>query len=209
MSVAPPPGPPNVRRMLDAVRGENAAAAPPSVSAMLDAVRGGERHDSPPSVAAMVAEVRGGGAVSPPSTAAMLAAVRGVPVRAKRKATAPAAAAKGPAKKRSVADILAAARAADGGGAESKTAATPAKPAGGRPSVADILAKARGKAVANPKSGEQSSRLDRKADAPAPIPLSVAEMVRELRARERAVTVSTKPRRSVGGWFVRVFGSRA
>ena len=209
MSVAPPPGPPNVRRMLDAVRGGD--AVPPSVSTMLDAVRGDQSDSSPASVASMIAEVRGGAAsMSPPSTVAMLAAIREAPVRSKRKWTASTAVAKAPAKKRSVADILAAARAADGDGAGPKTTATPsAKPAGGRPSVADILAKARGKAVANPKSGEQSFQLDRKADAPAPIPLSVAEMVRELRARERAVMVPAKPRRSVGGWFARVFGSRA
>ena len=222
-------------------RGDANGVSPPSAAAMLVAVRGGAGVNgaaSPPSTRAMLDAVRGdaGDASSPPSVAAMLAAVRGEPVPSVEKprpADAPreepvtptagrpsvaailaAARAKdggdAPAKpqavkaggKKSVADILAAARAADGG---VKPAAKPPA-ATKRPSTADILAKTRGKAA---PAKIRAVAAEPAAPVPPPVPLSVPEMVAQLRAKEGAAVVPARPPGSRRGWWARLFGSKA
>ena len=217
--------------MLADVRGGSGElVSPPSAAAMLAAVRGdGSSEASPPSVAAMLAAVRGepvpaadsaparssprDGEKKPmptgrrPSVSAILAKARsqdGDPQDSDAKPQAASApAAKGDGGKRSVADVLAAARSADGAGKAAAKSA-PAKPAAKqRPSTADILAKARGKAVpaaaAKPKETAPTG--------PPPVPLSVPEMVAAIRAREAPVEPA-RPRRSSRGWWARLFGSR-
>ena len=217
--------PPSAAAMVAAVRGgagRNPAASPPGVRAMLDAVRGDAGDaSSPPSVAAMLAAVRGEPVPSVekprpadapreepvtstagrPSVAVILAAAR-----AKDGTDGGASHAKLQAgeagRKKSVADILAAARAADGG---VKPAAKPPA-ATKRPSTADILTKIRGKAA---PAKTTSPAAEPAAPALPPVPLSVPEMVAQVRAKERTAVAPARPPGSRRGWWARLFGSKA
>ena len=213
--------------MLSAVTGGDGTPperSPASVAAMLAAVRGnateGTVSASPPSIREMLAAVRGDaagtdGAVSPPSVAAMLGAVgvrAAAPAGASRAEPAKATSAGGA--RPSVAEILAAARAADGGDSPAPTPAATkpaAAAAGKRPSVAEMLARARGEdggaaPVPAAKPAKAGNVGKTEPDGPPPVPLSVGEMIRALRDRDRRAAVA-RPAAPRGGWFSRLFGS--
>ncbi|NNJ26195.1 hypothetical protein [Alienimonas chondri] len=205
--------PPSVAAMLGSIRRAAVSASPLSTATMLDAVRERGARNSPPSVAEMLVAVRGeaGDHVSPPSVAEMLIAVGHRPRHTSSSSQTDAATPSAKeAARPSVAEILAAARGADGQGGGAKSTPAPSAPAPaqsrstGRPSAAEIIARARGKAA---PTVAKTTDAPKQAAGPPPIPLSVAEMVAALRSQtDEAVPTRAKPPR--GGWFARLFETR-